>query len=220
MIRILSRSNTRRLVVMLVVIGGLMLTYEATTFDLLPWGSVPGALDPGAPVPGARLDFSATAYCKGTTTASGAAVRTGIAAADDSILPVGSVVNVATDNLRYNGVYTIMDTGPRVQGRLLDLYMWSCKEALAFGRKSIQVTVLRLGWNPQASTPGLIGRLFRRRERARADVPPPAAPPPVAIESPVEAASDGEEDASPSPPALHESSTLSADPASSPAPLP
>src|SRR5258708_26140411 len=75
MIRILSRSNTPRLVVMLVVIGGLMLTYEATTFDLLPWGSVRGALDPGAPVPGARLDFSATAYCKGTTTASGAALR-------------------------------------------------------------------------------------------------------------------------------------------------
>ena len=75
MIRILSRSNTPRLVVMLVVIGGLMLTYEATTFDLLPWGSVRGALDPGAPVPGARLDFSATAYCKGTTTASGAAVH-------------------------------------------------------------------------------------------------------------------------------------------------
>ena len=100
-------------------------------------------------------------------------MRTGIAAADDSILPVGSVVNVATDNPRYNGVYTIMDTGPRVQGRLLDLYMWSCHEALAFGRKSIQVTVLRLGWNPQASTPGLIDRLFRRRERARVDVPPP-----------------------------------------------
>jgi hypothetical protein len=102
-----------------------------------------------------------------------------------------------------------------VQGRLLDLYMWSCKEALAFGRKSIQVTVLRLGWNPQASTPGLIGRLFRRRERARADVPPP-----IAVESPVEAASDGEEDPPPSPPALHDSPTLSADPASSLAPLP
>jgi hypothetical protein len=41
MIRILSRSNTRRLVVMLVVIGVLMLTYEATTLDLLPWGYVP-----------------------------------------------------------------------------------------------------------------------------------------------------------------------------------
>ena len=53
---------------------------------------------------------------------------------------VGSVVNVSTDNIRYNGVYTIMDTGPRVQGRILDLYMWNCKEALRFGRKRIQVT--------------------------------------------------------------------------------
>ena len=204
--RILARSNTHRLVVMLVVIGGLMITYEATTFDLIPWGVSAGVVDPGAPVPGARLDFSATAYCKGTTTASGTQVRTGIAAADDSILPVGSVVNVATDNMRYNGVYTIMDTGPRVQGRLLDLYMWSCKEALSFGRKSIQVTVLRLGWNPQASTPGLIDRLFRRRERARAEVPPPADPPPAAVEPAVEETS--------------EPATLSADPGSSPAPVP
>jgi 3D (Asp-Asp-Asp) domain-containing protein len=195
--RILSRSNTRRLVVMLVVIGGLMLFYEATTFDLLPWGVLPGAADPGAPVPGARLDFSATAYCKGTTTKSGAEVRTGIAAADDAILPVGSVVNVSTDNVRYNGVYTIMDTGPRVQGRVLDLYMWSCKEALSFGRKSIQVTVLRLGWNPQASSPSVIDRLFRRRERARAEVPPPAAPPPAAVEPPIEETSTAEESAPP-----------------------
>ena len=217
--RLLSRSDSRRLVVMLVVIGGLMLTYEATTFDLMPWGGA-GIVDPSAPVPGARLDFSATAYCKGKTTASGAEVRTGIAAADDSILPVGSVVNVATDNIRYNGVYTIMDTGPRVQGRLLDLYMWSCKEALSFGRKPIQVTVLRLGWNPQATTPGLIDRLFRRRERARAEVPPPAPPPPVAVEPPVEVTSDGEGDELPSPPVLNEPSSLPADPASSQTPVP
>lgn len=190
--RLLSRSNTRRLVVMLVVIGGLMLFYEATTFDLLPWGGMPAAVNPSAPLPGSRLEFSATAYCKGTTTASGAAVRTGIAAADDGILPVGSVVNVSTTNVRYNGVYTIMDTGPRVQGRVLDLYMWSCTEALAFGRRPIQVTVLRLGWNPQASTPSLIDRLFRRRERASVEVPPPADPPPAAIEAPVDDTSTDE----------------------------
>lgn len=220
--RILSRSNSRRLVVMMVVIGGLLLYYEATTFDLIPWGGMHGALDPSAPVPGARLDFTATAYCKGKTTASGTEVRTGIAAADDLILPVGSVVNVATDNARYNGVYTIMDTGPAVQGRVLDLYMWSCKEALAFGRRSIQVTVLRLGWNPQASTPGLIDRLFRRRERARLEVPPPDAPPPVAIEPPVrETAADGEEGEPPSPPVPQAPSLSdSAGPASSPPPLP
>src|SRR5712691_1759033 len=218
--QILARSNAHRLVVMLVVIGGLMITYEATTFDLIPWGASSGVVDPSAPVPGAHLDFSATAYCKGTTTASGAQVRTGIAAADDSILPVGSVVNLETDNVRYNGVYTIMDTGPRVQGRLLDLYMWSCKEALTFGRKPIQVTVLRLGWNPQASTPGLIGRLFRRRERARAEVPPPAAPPPMAIEPPIEETSGDEGAELQSSPVLHESSNLSADPSASQAPVP
>jgi len=176
----LSRSTVRRLVVTVVAVGGLMLAYEATTFDLLPWGPLGGHIDPSAPVPGARLDFTATAYCKGTTTASGAEVRTGIAAADEDLLPVGSVVSVTTDDAKYNGVYTIMDTGPSVQGRRLDLYMWSCHEALAFGRKPIQVTVLRLGWNPGASMPSLIDRLFRRRERATAVVPAPAQAPPAA----------------------------------------
>ena len=211
--RILARSNSHRLVVMMVVIGGLLLYYEATTFDLLPWGGAGGVVDPSGPVPGARLEFSATAYCKGKTTASGAEVRTGIAAADDLILPVGSVVNVATDNMRYNGVYTIMDTGPRVQGRLLDLYMWSCTEALRFGRKPIQVTVLRLGWNPQASTPSLIDRLFRRRERARVEVPPPADLPPAAVQPAVEETSSTEEEP------VSPSDAAAADPASSP-PLP
>jgi hypothetical protein len=65
-----------------------------------------------------------------------------------------------------------------VQGRILDLYMWSCHEALAFGRKPVEVTVLRLGWNPNASSPSLVDRLFRRREAARtAVVPAPVLPP-------------------------------------------
>ena len=215
--RVLSRSNSRRLVVTMIAIGGLLFFYEATTFDLLPWGASTGVSDPSAPVPGARLDFTATAYCKGKTTASGTEVRTGIAAADDAILPVGSVVNVATDNQRYNGVYTIMDTGPRVQGRALDLYMWSCNEALRFGRKPIQVTVLRLGWNPQASTPSFVDRIFRRRERAKAEVPPPAAPPPAAIEPPVEQTS-GDEDSSSTLSAPAESSALSTPVSSTPLP--
>jgi hypothetical protein len=74
------------------------------------------------------------------------------------------VLNVGTGDARYNGVYTVMDTGPKVQGRLLDLYMWSCHEALRFGRRQVQVTVLRLGWDPKASAPSLVDRLFRGRE--------------------------------------------------------
>jgi 3D (Asp-Asp-Asp) domain-containing protein len=167
--RTLSRSLTRKLVVTLIAIVGFVLLYEVSMFDLRGAGA--GIIDPTLPAAGARLEFTATAYCKGTTTASGVVVRTGIAASDPSILPVGSVVNLATDNSKYNGVYTIMDTGPKVQGRMLDLYMWSCHEALAFGRKRVQLGVLRLGWNPSASTASFIDRLFRRRESARVAVP-------------------------------------------------
>jgi 3D (Asp-Asp-Asp) domain-containing protein len=128
------------------------------------------------PAPGARLLFSATAYCKGTTTASGVNVRSGIAAADPDLLPVGSVVQVDAPGGRYDGVYTVMDTGPKVQGRHVDLYMWSCHEALRFGRTAIRIVVLRLGWNPTHSAPGLVDSLFKRRETAVREAPPPAPP--------------------------------------------
>src|SRR5205823_1673108 len=114
-----------------------------------------------------QLRFTATAYCRGTTTASGVNVRNGIAAADPDLLPVGSVIQVDRLGDRYDGIYTIMDTGPAVQGRHIDIYMWNCDEArYEFGRRSAGLTVLRLGWNPRASTPSLVDRLFRRREAA------------------------------------------------------
>jgi len=125
------------------------------------------------PQAGAQLAFTATAYCKGETTASGVVVRTGVAAADQALLPVGTVVRVDMPNSRYSGIWTIMDTGPAVQGRVIDLYLWSCHEALAFGRRPVRLTVLRLGWNPQMSAPGLVDRVFRQRE---ADAPPPSVP--------------------------------------------
>ena len=47
---------------------------------------------------------------------------------------------------RYQGIYSVLDTGPMIQGRKLDLYMWSCPEATNFGRQKVRVTVLRRGW--------------------------------------------------------------------------
>jgi len=149
---------------------GFVLLYEVSMSDSREAGRQ-GLVDPTLPAAGTRQLFTATAYCKGTTTASGVGVRTGIAASDPGLLPVGSVINITTGDTKYNGVYTIMDTGPKVQGRLVDLYMWSCYEALAFGRQQIELTVLRLGWNPNASTPSLIDRLFRRREAVRNRAP-------------------------------------------------
>jgi 3D (Asp-Asp-Asp) domain-containing protein len=166
----LSRSTGRKIVATATAALTFALLYEVTTLDSR-YAARQAELRDGPPAPGARLRFTATAYCKGTTTASGVNVRTGIAAADPELLPVGSVIQVERLGERYNGIYTIMDTGPKVQGRHIDIYMWSCIEALELGRRGIQVTVLRLGWNPKASTPRLIDRLFRQRERAMEDPP-------------------------------------------------
>jgi 3D (Asp-Asp-Asp) domain-containing protein len=162
---IISRSTGRKIFATTVVSVGFVFVYEATIRDSRYAARQAMASEAtGTPLPGTKLLFQATAYCKGTTTASGVNVRSGIAASDPDLLPVGSVISVNTGDAKNSGIYTIMDTGPAVQGRILDLYMWSCHEALAFGRKQVQVTVLRLGWNPRASTPGIIDTLFRGRQ--------------------------------------------------------
>ena len=52
--------------------------------------------------------------------------------------------------------------------------LWSCHDALKFGRRSVQVNVLRLGWNPQNSEPGMRRHaLPAARERERAEMPIP-----------------------------------------------
>ena len=168
---LLSQSFWRKLTVAAVAVVGFVLLYEVSMFDSREAAQTE-LIEP-APVAGSRLRFTATAYCKGTTTASGVRVRSGIAAADPALLPLGSVVNIITQDPKYQGVYTIMDTGPAVQRRVVDLYMWSCYEALKFGRQQIELTVLRLGWGPEASAPSLVDRLFQRREAARDAAPSP-----------------------------------------------
>lgn len=141
---LLSRSLRRKLLATVVAAATILLLYQATVIDSK---SVPGARTMDVAV-GARVEFVATAYCKGSITASGAAARSGVAASDPKVLPLGSIIQIEDAPDRHNGIYTVLDTGPKVQGRLLDLYMWSCYEALDFGRRPVTVTVLRLGWRP------------------------------------------------------------------------
>jgi 3D (Asp-Asp-Asp) domain-containing protein len=164
---LLSTSARRKVLVTLVAIVGFAWVFEASILDSRPFVDVLTLQDTRAPEAGLRLRFTATAYCKGTTTASGVNVRHGIAAGDPTLLPVGSVIRVDKLGDRYNGIYTVMDTGPKVQGRHVDIYLWSCYEALELGRRPIALTVLRLGWSPQASAPSLIDRLFKQREKNR-----------------------------------------------------
>lgn len=174
----LSQSLVLRTVATLVVAVVFVFLYETTIRDSRYAARQATMAEATAlPQAGAQLSFTATAYCKGETTASGVVVRTGIAAADPGLLPVGTVVRVDMPNSRYSGIWTVMDTGPAVQGRLIDLYLWSCHEALAFGRRPVRLTVLRLGWSPQMSAPSLIDRVLRQRESAPGG---PAASPPAA----------------------------------------
>ena len=164
----IAESYRRKAIVTCSVAVALVFFYQATAFDSRnEAGNAMRAQAAALPQAGARLRFTATAYCKGQTTASGVGVRTGIVAADPQLLPVGSVIRIETPNPRYSGVWTVMDTGPAVQKRTIDLYLWSCHEALTFGRRPVWLTVLRLGWNPENSIPGMIDALFYKREAER-----------------------------------------------------
>lgn len=173
---IIADSMWRKAIVTAIAAGGFASLYEVTILDskYAARQAIVGE-STAVPTPGARLAFSATAYCKGLVTASGVAAQSGVAAADPALLPVGSVVEIGSLESGYNGIYTIMDTGPAVQGRQLDIYIWSCDEALQFGRRPIHLTVLRLGWNPRATSPSLAGRLFQPSEGS----PRPSRPLPI-----------------------------------------
>jgi len=152
----LTRSIRYQLVATTLAVVGILLLYDATVIDSRRSSVVTPPADTLKPTAGARLRFMTTAYCQGQTTASGVGVTTGIVAADKKLLPEGSVIEIDTlpgrsNGLpeKYRGIYTVMDTGPAVTGRHIDLYIWSCTEALTFGRRDAVITVLRLGWNPK-----------------------------------------------------------------------
>jgi len=97
------------------------------------------------------LKVSVSAYCLQGKTASGLKVRTGIAAADPRVLPIGSVIQLRGIDggpAPREGVYTILDTGGKIRGRRIDLHVPSCSEATRFGRRSMVAEVVRHGWAP------------------------------------------------------------------------
>jgi 3D (Asp-Asp-Asp) domain-containing protein len=88
------------------------------------------------------MTFLATAYCQPGTTASGADARQGIVAADPGVLPLGTVIRVDTPAFR-NGVYRVLDTGRKIRGQHIDLFVRDCAEAKRFGRQQVRVTVVK-----------------------------------------------------------------------------
>ena len=81
--------------------------------------------------------FTATAYCLRGRTAMGHGVRRGLIAADPRVLRLGSKVNLGAG--AYSGEYLVSDTGGRIKGRKIDIWMASCSEARRFGRRTVTI---------------------------------------------------------------------------------
>jgi 3D (Asp-Asp-Asp) domain-containing protein len=89
-------------------------------------------------------DFVATAYSLKGLTACGLPTSAGVIAADKKVLPLGSIVKIEAG--KYSGLYHVLDTGASIKGNRVDIYMACRSEAKLFGRRKVQVEVVRYGW--------------------------------------------------------------------------
>jgi 3D (Asp-Asp-Asp) domain-containing protein len=114
--------------------------------------------------------FIATAYSVEGTGAGGKWSHPGTVAADRSVLPLNTRVRIYGAG-RYSGDYTVEDTGSKVDGHHIDVYMPSTAEAKKFGRQRVKVAVLKYGNNqPRPPNPQqkAEAKIIDRRARARA----------------------------------------------------
>ena len=97
-----------------------------------------------AEVKTANGKYTATAYNQTGLTASGVYTQRHIVAADPAILPIGSRIKIKHAG-RYTGEYVVADTGEKIEGRRLDIYIPSQKACRRFGKKQVRVRVIQLG---------------------------------------------------------------------------
>jgi 3D (Asp-Asp-Asp) domain-containing protein len=96
------------------------------------------------------MSFTATCYCLKGQTASGAMVRRGIVAADPRVLPLGTRISISGSS--HSGTYLVADTGGVIKGRIIDIWVPSCAEAIRFGRRKMTVTILGKGGKKASNT--------------------------------------------------------------------
>src|SRR5512142_248436 len=112
---------------------------------LLAWIAFPLASFARRPLPRA-MRFVATADAVRGTTAKGTVTHRGVVAADPRVLPLGSLIRVKGVGA-YSGTYAVTDTGSKVTGRKIDIFMPTAREAKRFGRRLVSVLILHRGNN-------------------------------------------------------------------------
>jgi 3D (Asp-Asp-Asp) domain-containing protein len=88
--------------------------------------------------------YRATAYNTAGITASGEWTHRHVVAADPDLLPIGSRIKIRRAG-RYSGEYVVADTGAKIQGRRLDIYMPGEQVCRKFGTRLVRVKVISVG---------------------------------------------------------------------------
>src|SRR5690349_13907793 len=88
--------------------------------------------------------YTATAYAQHGITASGEYAHRHVVAADPAILPIGTRLKIKGAG-RYSGEYVVADSGAKIEGRRLDIYLPDASACRRFGVKRVKVSVIELG---------------------------------------------------------------------------
>jgi peptidoglycan DL-endopeptidase CwlO len=94
------------------------------------------AIPPPPPANGSKMTVSSTGYCLEGNTATGVPTSPGVVAVDPSVIPFGTHMFVPG-----YGAGVAADTGSAVKGRTIDVWFESCADALAWGRKTVTITL-------------------------------------------------------------------------------
>ena len=87
--------------------------------------------------PGTTMVDEATGYALQGTTATGIPVGPGVVAVDPSVIPLGTRMTIPG-----YGEGIAADTGSAVRGRIIDLWFPTRAQALAWGRRTVTITLL------------------------------------------------------------------------------
>ena len=119
------------------IISGLQ-PAEAPTVIEAPGTSISEYRQIEAPEPEAMI-FEATAYCyTGNRTYTGTWPSRGTIAVDPEVIPLGTRLHIEG-----YGEGIAEDTGGAIRGEIIDLYMLDRNEALSWGRRQVEVRIIK-----------------------------------------------------------------------------
>jgi 3D (Asp-Asp-Asp) domain-containing protein len=94
------------------------------------------AVPSAPPAHGSKMTVSSTGYCLEGNTATGVPTSPGVVAVDPSVIPLGTRMYVPG-----YGEGVAADTGSAVKGRMIDVWFESCADAMAWGLKTVTITL-------------------------------------------------------------------------------